>query len=89
MKCDNLFVNGFNGEIKIRDLGLAIVMQQPIAHSIIGTPEFMAPKLYDEEYNELVDIFSFGMCMLDMVTCEYPYSECENLAQIYKRLPLV
>ncbi|CAB4280255.1 unnamed protein product [Prunus armeniaca] len=86
LKCDNVFVNGNNGEIKIGDLGLAIVMQQPTAHSVIGTPEFMAPELYDEEYNELVDIYSFGMCMLEMVTCEYPYSECKNPAQIYKKV---
>lgn len=86
LKCDNVFVNGNNGEIKIGDLGLAIVMQQPTAHSVIGTPEFMAPELYDEEYNELVDIYSFGMCMLEMVTCEYPYSECKNPAQIYRKV---
>ncbi|PIN00066.1 Non-specific serine/threonine protein kinase [Handroanthus impetiginosus] len=61
-------------------------MQQPIAKSVIGTPEFMAPELYDEEYNELVDIYSFGMCMLEMFTCEYPYSECKNQAQIYKKV---
>ncbi|XP_062027728.1 serine/threonine-protein kinase WNK8-like [Rosa rugosa] len=86
LKCDNIFVNGNQGEIKIGDLGLAIVMQQPTAHSVIGTPEFMAPELYDEEYNELVDIYSFGMCMLEMVTCEYPYNECKNPAQIYKKV---
>lgn len=51
-----------------------------------GTPEFMAPELYEEEYNELVDIYSFGMCMLEMVTCEYPYSECKNPAQIYEKV---
>ncbi|XP_061981965.1 serine/threonine-protein kinase WNK8-like isoform X2 [Populus nigra] len=86
LKCDNIFVNGNTGEVKIGDLGLAIVMQQPIARSVIGTPEFMAPELYEEEYNELVDIYSFGMCMLEMVTCEYPYSECKNPAQIYKKV---
>ncbi|KAE8706873.1 putative serine/threonine-protein kinase WNK6 [Hibiscus syriacus] len=51
-----------------------------------GTPEFMAPELYDGNYNELVDIYSFGMCMLEMVTFEYPYSECRNSAQIYKKV---
>ncbi|XP_038688073.1 serine/threonine-protein kinase WNK8-like isoform X2 [Tripterygium wilfordii] len=86
LKCDNIFVNGNNGEVKIGDLGLATVMQQPTARSVIGTPEFMAPELYDEEYNELVDIYSFGMCILEMVTCEYPYSECRNPAQIYKKV---
>ncbi|KAL6982131.1 non-specific serine,threonine protein kinase [Sarracenia purpurea var. burkii] len=86
LKCDNIFVNGNNGEIKIGDLGLATVMQQPTAKSVIGTPEFMAPELYEEEYNELVDIYSFGMCLLEMVTCEYPYVECKNPAQIYKKV---
>ncbi|XP_028779837.1 probable serine/threonine-protein kinase WNK10 isoform X2 [Neltuma alba] len=86
LKCDNIFVNGNHGEIKIGDLGLATVMQQPVARSVIGTPEFMAPELYEEEYNELVDIYSFGMCILEMVTFEYPYSECKNPAQIYKKV---
>ncbi|KAK1425277.1 hypothetical protein QVD17_20627 [Tagetes erecta] len=86
LKCDNLFINGNHGEIKIGDLGLATIMQQPAAKSFIGTPEFMAPELYEEEYNELVDIYSFGMCMLEMVTLEYPYTECKNAAQIYKKV---
>ncbi|XP_023534400.1 serine/threonine-protein kinase WNK8-like isoform X1 [Cucurbita pepo subsp. pepo] len=86
LKCDNIFVNGNTGEVKIGDLGLAIVLQQPTARSVIGTPEFMAPELYDEDYNELVDIYSFGMCMLEIVTCEYPYNECKNSAQIFKKV---
>lgn len=56
---------------------------------IVGTPEFMAPELYDESYNELADIYSFGMCMLELVTSEYPYSECRNSAQIYKKVSSV
>ncbi|XP_073013970.1 probable serine/threonine-protein kinase WNK6 [Typha latifolia] len=86
LKCDNVFINGNHGEVKIGDLGLATVMQHSNARTVIGTPEFMAPELYDEEYNELVDIYSFGMCMLEMVTFEYPYSECTNSAQIYKKV---
>ncbi|KAK6947971.1 Protein kinase domain [Dillenia turbinata] len=50
------------------------------------TPEFMAPELYDEEYNELIDIYSFGLCILEMFTCEYPYNECQNPAQIFKKV---
>ncbi|GMI99369.1 hypothetical protein like AT1G49160 [Hibiscus trionum] len=86
LKCDNIFINGNQGEVKIGDLGLATVLEQSNAESVIGTPEFMAPELYDEDYNELVDIYSFGMCMLEMVTFEYPYSECRNSAQIYKKV---
>lgn len=51
-----------------------------------GTPEFMAPEVYEEAYNELVDIYSFGMCILEMVTFEYPYSECSHPAEIYKKV---
>ncbi|EFJ05946.1 hypothetical protein SELMODRAFT_136322, partial [Selaginella moellendorffii] len=87
LKCDNIFVNGNHGEVKIGDLGLAGILRQAHgAHSVIGTPEFMAPELYEEDYNELVDIYSFGMCLLEMVTFEYPYSECMNAAQIYKKV---
>lgn len=46
----------------------------------------MAPEVYEEEYNELVDIYSFGMCVLEMVTFEYPYSECSHPAHIYKKV---
>lgn len=56
---------------------------------ILGTPEFMAPELYEEEYNELVDIYAFGMCLLELVTFEYPYVECANAAQIYKKVTSV
>lgn len=51
-----------------------------------GTPEFMAPEMYEEKYNEAVDIYAFGMCILEMATFEYPYSECQNAAQIYRKV---
>ncbi|KAJ8753851.1 hypothetical protein K2173_000105 [Erythroxylum novogranatense] len=87
LKCDNIFINGHLGQVRIGDLGLAAVLRgSQHAHSVIGTPEFMAPELYEEEYDELVDIYSFGMCVLEMLTSEYPYSECSNPAQIYKKV---
>ena len=36
LKCDNILVNGNKGELKIGDLGLAIIMQLPSARSVIG-----------------------------------------------------
>ncbi|KAL5544131.1 hypothetical protein UlMin_007915 [Ulmus minor] len=87
LKCDNIFVNGNQGEVKIGDLGLAAILcHARSAHSVIGTPEFMAPELYEEDYNELVDIYAFGMCLLELVTFEYPYVECTNAAQIFKKV---
>ncbi|KAL6956655.1 non-specific serine,threonine protein kinase [Sarracenia purpurea var. burkii] len=86
LKCDNIFINGHQGEVKIGDLGLAAILCKSKAARCVGTPEFMAPEVYEEEYNELVDIYSFGMCLLEMVTFEYPYSECTHPAQIYKKV---
>ncbi|KAI1319209.1 hypothetical protein EDD11_004603 [Mortierella claussenii] len=82
LKCDNIFINGNNGQLKIGDLGLAVVRHRTHVSSVLGTPEFMAPELYDEKYDEKVDIYAFGMC----VTKEYPYSECTNQAQIYRKV---
>lgn len=46
----------------------------------------MAPEMYEEHYDEAVDVYAFGMCMLEMATSEYPYSECTGPAQIYKKV---
>ena len=46
----------------------------------------MAPEMYDEHYDEAVDVYAFGMCMLEMSTSEYPYAECMGPAQIYKKV---
>lgn len=71
-------------------------------YTVIGTPEFMAPvrvhdqcvdalfnlqEMYEEKgYNEKVDIYAFGMALLEMVTGQYPYAECKNAAQIYRKV---
>ena len=154
IKCDNIFISGATGEVKIGDLGLAVVDKMAtsaigntslpylphvprgtpsiasLAHkchklgclmapnvtecggggpfppppfppcgkscpchysprhhaflSAAGTPEFMAPEMYDKAYGKEVDIYAFGMAVLEMCTGEYPYSECSNAAQVFK-----
>jgi len=55
---------------------------------VLGTPEFMAPEFYDENvhYTFKVDIYAFGMCLLEMITQETPYKECTNIPQIYTKV---
>lgn len=88
IKCDNILINGTSGVVKIGDLGLAtnILNYTGTKLSVIGTPEFMAPEYYEEVYDEKVDIWAFGMCLLEMATLEYPFSECTNPAQIFKKV---
>lgn len=86
IKCDNIFINGAHGEVKIGDMGTA-KMHLGKKYTVIGTPEFMAPEMYEEKgYSEKVDIYAFGMCLLEMKTGEYPYAECDNAAQVYKKV---
>lgn len=61
LKCDNIFISGTTGSVKIGDLGLATLKNRSFAKSIIGTPEFMAPEMYEEHYDESVDVYAFGM----------------------------
>uniref|UniRef100_A0A8C5GCX6 non-specific serine/threonine protein kinase n=1 Tax=Gouania willdenowi TaxID=441366 RepID=A0A8C5GCX6_GOUWI len=86
LKCDNIFITGPTGSVKIGDLGLATLKSASFAKSVIGTPEFMAPEMYEEKYDEAVDVYALGMCILEMATSEYPYSECQNAAQIYRKV---
>ena len=87
LKCDNIFVTGQTGVVKIGDLGLATIKRHGgNAKSVIGTPEFMAPEMYEENYAEPVDVYAFGMCLMEMVTNEYPYEECKNATGRVKKL---
>jgi len=102
IKCDNIFINGATGDLRIGDLGLSTRIAEERAENTgsssnrgpmtastmtcLGTPEFMAPELYEENYDEKVDIYAFGMCLLEMVTGLMPYHQCTSAAQIYKKV---
>ena len=87
LKCENIFINGTSGDLRIGDLGLSTVHRNGKVLSVLGTPEFMAPDMYEEgSYDEKVDIYAFGMCLLEIFTKEIPYRECNNPAQIYKKV---
>ncbi|EGR27553.1 protein kinase domain protein [Ichthyophthirius multifiliis] len=68
-------------QIRIGDLGLALTLKTDYTSSVLGTPEFMAPEIYEEKYGTPVDIYAFGMCLLEMATLEVPYKECRSPAQ--------
>ena len=87
LKPKNVLANA-DCKLKICDFGLATQLN-PIGymHNMpVGTPEFMAPEMFHDDYNELVDVYSFGMCMIQLITREYPYKECKNITQVYKNV---
>ena len=85
LKPSNIFINSNSGDIFIGDFGLAKVSNEN-NKSILGTPEYMAPEVYEECYDNRIDIYSFGMCLLEFMTGEIPYSECNLAAQIWKKI---
>ena len=86
LKCDNILINGSTGEARLGDFGLARARHATVVESVLGTPEFIAPELYEQHYNESVDVYAFGMCVLEMITKEYPFEECSNAAQIWRKV---
>jgi len=49
----------------------------------------MAPEMYTEQYDESLDVYAFGMCLVEMATGEYPYQECVRFYDVYKRVTQV
>ena len=69
LKCSNIFIDGKTSKIMIGDLGLSKRLWEGTQMSIAGTPEFMAPEIFaNGVYDEKVDIYAFGMCVLELIT---------------------
>lgn len=83
LKCENIFMDSASGNVKIGDLGLSTALKNT---SFEGTPSFMAPELYEERCTPKADIYAFGMCVIEMCTLENPYSECQNSAELFKKV---
>ena len=88
LKLNNIFIDSYTSNILIGDFGLSIkLLNSKIkAKSCIGTPEYMAPELYSGDYDKSVDMYAFGMCILSLFTNEEPYTECNNIMQIYNKV---
>jgi len=87
LKCNNIFYNSNSGKIILGDFGLAKHKHtQHSFHTCMGTPEYMAPEMYDESYDEKIDIYAFGMCMLEMITKKIPYGDCGGIGSVFKKV---
>lgn len=86
LKCDNIFVSSSTGDIRIGDLGLSTFMKTSHNKTVLGTPQYMAPELFEERYGPTVDIYSFGLCLLEMCTHSIPYAECKTPVEVYRKV---
>lgn len=68
-----------SGIVRVMDFGIARIRGGPklTKVGIPGTPEYMAPELFDENNkagaNELTDIYALGVTLYEMVTAKVPF----------------
>lgn len=49
----------------------------------------MAPETFSEIYGIKADIWSFGLCVLELDTHQHPYRECNSIAHVFKKVTAV
>ena len=88
IKCENIFFDRLNGNIKIGDLGLSKIIKDKnnICTHFKGTEEFMAPEIHEGKYSFKADIYSLGITIIEMITNEKPYNECKCTFNIYDKI---
>jgi serine/threonine protein kinase len=65
----------------LADFGLSIYAESSLES--VGTLIYMAPEMFEEKtYDKSVDMYAFGICLLEMLTKEEAYSECKNIREI-------
>jgi len=90
IKCENILYNAAEGTVKVGDLGLSCTLDSTGGGALgslpCGTPAYMAPEMYEGVVHSCVDIYAFGMAVLEMVSRSLPYGECTNHAQIFLKV---
>lgn len=90
LNCNRILFNGTLGTIAIRDLyvGSKITYEcfnlKPIE---IFQPNFMSPEMiFNKNINEKSDLYSLGMTIIEIITLEIPYCDCESTSQIIQKI---
>lgn len=86
IKCDNIFINSNTGTVKVGDLGTSLLKASSRQNSVAGTLRYMAPEVFEGICDTRADIYSLGVSILEMLTNKDPYSECDNMAQMYGKV---
>ncbi|KRX03812.1 Protein kinase-like domain [Pseudocohnilembus persalinus] len=71
--------------IKIADFGLARTNDTDLMTGVLGTFHWMAPEIFDSKpYSIKADVYSFGICIWEIMCRETPYKKQPNPPAIMK-----
>ncbi|XP_021736565.1 probable serine/threonine-protein kinase WNK6 [Chenopodium quinoa] len=80
---ENIFINGNTGEVKLGEFGAAIRLEEGAdLQDYPGALEYTAPEVFMLDYDQRADMYSFGMCVIQMMSRDKIYSECRNRAEV-------
>ncbi|EKE37727.1 hypothetical protein ENUP19_0219G0049 [Entamoeba nuttalli] len=88
LKPDNLLVNSFDPEsaccIKITDFGTSRMTKKSNKRTDkgLGTPVYLAPECYHDEYTFACDVYSFAITSWEVYYQEEPYKDFRSLFEI-------
>lgn len=74
LKTQNIFIK--KSVLKLGDFGIskALPKEQDMAHSLLGTPLFMAPEVCQEmAYDAKADIWAMGIIIYELITLKKPF----------------
>lgn len=87
IKAQNIFLLG-NGRLVLGDLGVSTALNGTLAmaRTVIGTPFYMAPEIYNNcPYNYGVDIWALGCVLYEMITLHHPFNG-NNIAALTRNI---
>ncbi|KAL7716798.1 Serine-threonine protein kinase [Entamoeba marina] len=97
LKPDNLLVNSLyadsNCVVKITDFGTSRVTKKKLQDKGLGTPLYIAPECYEDDYTNAGDVFSFAVLGWELFYAIEPYKDFKSVFEIKdfvksgKRLP--